>query len=200
MSDAAGLAPRALLQRQRVLDAAERCFVASGFHAASIADIAAEARMSPGLIYRYFKNKNAIVKGIIDRRLQERCRAIEDLDDSGGMLRALLQAFDCWRRMDNPKMNVALFLEMTAAATRDAEIAKLTRTADEFVRNGLQQTVQRIASAHGVVLSGAALRSRTLILQCLIEGLSTRAVHQPKINRVVLEAALERVIAAVVTA
>src|SRR5690606_36229393 len=48
------LSERALAQRERVLCAAEQCFLRRVFHAASIADIAATAEMSAGLIYRYF--------------------------------------------------------------------------------------------------------------------------------------------------
>ena len=40
-----------------ILDAAKKCFIEHGFHAASMANIAETAGMSPGLIYRYFENK-----------------------------------------------------------------------------------------------------------------------------------------------
>ena len=47
--------PRALQakahrQRQRILDAAEKCFIESGFHAATMAHIATTADISPGLM------------------------------------------------------------------------------------------------------------------------------------------------------
>jgi len=53
---------RAAKQRERILDAAEACFIRHGFHAASMAHIAQTADMSAGLIYRYFDGKAAIVK------------------------------------------------------------------------------------------------------------------------------------------
>src|SRR3546814_5115905 len=52
---------RTLAQRERILCAAQKCFVEHGFHAASMASIAETAEMSAGLIYRYFENKNAII-------------------------------------------------------------------------------------------------------------------------------------------
>ena len=61
---------RAVRQRERILDAAEMCFIQSGFHGASMAHIATTAGMSPGLIYRYFDSKSAIVKAIIERHLE----------------------------------------------------------------------------------------------------------------------------------
>jgi AcrR family transcriptional regulator len=51
----------------RILDAAERCFVRSGFHRTTMQDIAAEAKMSPGNLYRYFQSKDALVAGITER-------------------------------------------------------------------------------------------------------------------------------------
>ena len=56
--------PRAEVQRERILCAAQKCFIEHGFHAASMANIAAAAQMSAGLMYRYFENKSAIVRAI----------------------------------------------------------------------------------------------------------------------------------------
>ena len=51
------------------------CFRASGFHAASMSQIASEAGLSVGQIYRYFSNKDAIIeemiRRIIDSRIEE---------------------------------------------------------------------------------------------------------------------------------
>jgi len=61
---------RADLRRAQVLDAAVLCFGRSGFHGASMADIAAEASMSVGQIYRYFANKEAIIASIVARDME----------------------------------------------------------------------------------------------------------------------------------
>ena len=50
-------------RRNEILEAAQRCFVRSGFHHASMQDICAEAGMSPGKLYRYFPSKEAIIAG-----------------------------------------------------------------------------------------------------------------------------------------
>ena len=47
-------------RRAEILAAAQRCFVRSGFHGASMQEICAEAGMSPGNLYRYFPSKEAI--------------------------------------------------------------------------------------------------------------------------------------------
>ena len=44
-------------RRSEILAAAQRCFVRSGFHGASMQDICNEAGMSPGNLYRYFPRR-----------------------------------------------------------------------------------------------------------------------------------------------
>jgi AcrR family transcriptional regulator len=188
---------RALLQRQRILEAAERCFIESGFHAATMARIAATARISPGLIYRYFENKSAIVRAIIERHLEtDGCRFVEGYDASRPLCDRLLDVFECWRRGADPKLNAALMLELTAESTRNPELARFIRRQDRVVSNDLAAQVRREALAHGVQLTTAAAHGRAVILQCLIEGLASRAVRDPTLRGRTLRPALEQVIAA----
>src|SRR5262249_27099987 len=51
-------------QRQRILDAARRCFMREGFHPTSMQDIIAEAGISARGVYVYFKSKEEIVEAI----------------------------------------------------------------------------------------------------------------------------------------
>ena len=58
-------APSAILdRRQQILDAAMLCFAKRGFHQTSMHDISAEAGISVGLIYRYFKNKEEVIAAL----------------------------------------------------------------------------------------------------------------------------------------
>ena len=52
-------AERGQRQRDRILAAAQQCFITHGFHAASMANIADTAGMSAGLIYRYSREARA---------------------------------------------------------------------------------------------------------------------------------------------
>src|ERR1700716_4730914 len=53
------------------MDAAEALFRRLGFGKTAVADIAAELRMSPANVYRFFPSKNAIVEAICQRCLGE---------------------------------------------------------------------------------------------------------------------------------
>jgi AcrR family transcriptional regulator len=47
-------------RREQILDAARRCFSRNGFHATSMQDVIAEAGLSVGAVYRYFKSKDEL--------------------------------------------------------------------------------------------------------------------------------------------
>lgn len=63
-----------------ILDAAMRIFAEKGYHAATIADVAAEAGLGKGTLYLYFRNKEAIAEAMVDRHfdaIEERMTARE---------------------------------------------------------------------------------------------------------------------------
>jgi AcrR family transcriptional regulator len=53
-------------RRQQILDAARRCFLRDGFHNTSMQDVIAEAGLSVGAVYRYFKSKNDLITEIAE--------------------------------------------------------------------------------------------------------------------------------------
>src|SRR5215831_14032247 len=53
-------------RRQQILDAARICFIRNGFHVTSMQDVIAEAGLSVGAVYRYFKSKNEIIEAIAE--------------------------------------------------------------------------------------------------------------------------------------
>src|SRR6516164_2719619 len=57
--------------RARIMDTAEALFRRLGFAKTAVADIAAELKMSPANVYRFFSSKNAIVEAICRRCLSE---------------------------------------------------------------------------------------------------------------------------------
>jgi AcrR family transcriptional regulator len=193
---------RARAQRERILRAARRCFVEHGFHAASIADIAKTAEMSTGLIYRYFDSKDAIVRAIVDRQMEEARGLLDAIGSAEDLVAAILDHFERWSRPSDDaevdEKNAALFLEMAAEASRDARVAEVTRTADCVVRARLREALQRSVRAEGGEIDEATAERRVLALQCVIEGLMVRAVRQPDLDRTTLRACLEEALAGLI--
>ena len=60
-------AHRPLDRRSQILDAAEQCFARAGFHRTTMQDVAGEAGMVPGNLYRYFPSKDALILALIER-------------------------------------------------------------------------------------------------------------------------------------
>jgi AcrR family transcriptional regulator len=173
---------RADAQRDRILCAALKCFIEHGFHAASMASIADAAQMSAGLMYRYFANKNAIVLAIIERQLDEKRSVIRQLQSSTDMVARLVQTFEHWRSRDSQVMSAALFLEMSAEATRNPQVAEALRSSDALTRAEFQTWLSRSPGEGGLGLPAEAAASRALLLQCVIEGLALRAAREPDLH------------------
>jgi len=70
--------------RERVLGAARRVFMAKGFHVATLDEIALEAGFSKGVIYSQFASKADMFLALLERRIEERAasqaRFVERLD------------------------------------------------------------------------------------------------------------------------
>lgn len=177
---------RAALQRNRILDAAQRCFIEHGFHAASMAEISAAAEMSPGLIYRYFTSKNAIILAIICRQLQEARADIASLQSGDDLIPRIVELFARWKNGDSRVMNPVLFLEMSAEASRDPQIRQALADAERIRRADFDKWLRQTARDQGCELGDDEARRRVVTLQCFIEGLAVRAVKEPDIDPDVL--------------
>jgi AcrR family transcriptional regulator len=186
-----GGSPRAEAQRARILCAAQQCFVDRGFHAASVANIAEASAMSPGLIYRYFRSKNEIILAIIERQLEERRADIAELSSSTDIVDGAAQLFVQWRDRDPSTNDAALFLEMTAEASRDPQIAEALRRADKTARGDFRDWLSRSAEEGGLGLPADLAEVRSLVLQCFIEGLAIRALREPDLDSEVVRSAIE---------
>ncbi|MGP3976058.1 TetR/AcrR family transcriptional regulator [Streptomyces sp. 8N114] len=57
-------------RRRQILDGARRCFLRSGFHAASMQDVLKESGLSAGAVYRYFRSKEEIIAAVAEEALE----------------------------------------------------------------------------------------------------------------------------------
>lgn len=176
---------RAEAQRVRILDAAQRCFIARGFHAAAVSEIASEAGISQGLMYRYFANKRAMVLALIQRQLEEDQRSMGSRPASLDMVDGLLACYQQWARgesignLDTAIANVGLYAEITAEAQRDPAVGTVLRKHDKLTTEAVCDWLREHDIARGVQLDEASLRQRTLLLRVVVEGLAMRAVRDP---------------------
>ncbi|MEO6517738.1 MAG: helix-turn-helix domain-containing protein [Pseudoxanthomonas sp.] len=197
-------AARADVQRQRILDAAQRCFIARGFHAGSISDIAAEAEISQGLMYRYFANKRALILALIERQLSHDRDAIGQMPAASDLVEGLLRCYAVWARGEtleargNAIANVALYAEITAEAHRDPVVAEVLGRHDRQTSAAVCAWLRHHDMARGCSPDEGDLECRTLLLRVLVEGLAMRAVRDPGLAtpalRRLLSGAISRVL------
>ena len=188
------IAGHADAQRARILDAAKQCFIEEGFHAATMAEIAARAGMSAGLIYRYFESKNAIVLAIIERELQYSRGRIAAVRAGNDHAAELVQAFRDFQSPRREGTNATLHLEMSAEATRVPEVARAARDSDRLVREELRALLARPARDGGLGMAARHADAFALLLQVVVDGLAVRAAREPTLDTAKLRRALAPVI------
>ncbi len=186
---------RVAAQRTRILQAAEKCFVERGFHAASMATIAQTAAMSPGLIYRYFHSKSEIILAIIERQLETARERIGALHGANDLAANIADSFHAAEQDDCEQISAPLFLEMSAEATRDPQIGAAMHDFDATVRGDLAAVLTRSREQGGYGLPEPLAERRALMLLCLIEGLKVREAREPGLDRGLLETALADILA-----
>jgi AcrR family transcriptional regulator len=123
-------------RRAEILEAAQRCFVRSGFHGASMQDICTEAGMSPGNLYRYFPSKEALIAGIAERDRAEVAQEFASADLSHGLF-AVLEGMAHHHFAERPDEQVLLCTEISAEARRNPEIARISSAFDADVKRWL---------------------------------------------------------------
>lgn len=152
-------------RRGQIISAARECVVRRGFHAASMAEIAATAHMSVGQIYRYFLNKEAIVHAIVERIVASRLQMLSKIagrpDEADRIAELLAADIPAEARDDD-----ILMLEVTAESTRNPSVAEVVKRADERLNALAVATFERDHPA----LSAAAVAARIELLGVLFEG------------------------------
>ncbi|QQP91431.1 TetR/AcrR family transcriptional regulator [Skermanella sp. TT6] len=134
-------------QQQRILAAAMTCFARSGFHKASMQDICAEAGMSAGNLYRYFRSKEAIIAAIAEADRVRNAEIFEVLERTDDPVRGLCALARAFLREMHGREAPALCTEIIAEALRNPEIrAMFERNINEAhaacakaLRRGIEQ-------------------------------------------------------------
>jgi AcrR family transcriptional regulator len=131
-------------RREQILEAAMLCFAKRGFHQASMHDISAEAGISVGLIYRYFKNKEEVIAAIAT----EHKKHIADLLERAKQAPTLLEAMEilftshCGEQR-SPQIISAFVVDLFAEASRNPRVAKILRNVVKSKADGVADLIAR---------------------------------------------------------
>jgi AcrR family transcriptional regulator len=164
-------------QRTRILDAARRCFVRSGFHRATMQDVAAEAGMSAGNIYRYFASKDALAASLCERDRADISRSFAQLEHASDPMAAFIGIGEK-HLVNEPRENAIFALDLWGEAVRNPRIAEICRDFDADIRRWCGSFVKAL------VASGQAdpqLNTDALVALLLFigDGMLTRKARDP---------------------
>ncbi len=165
-------------RRTQILDAAMVCFAKRGFHQASMHDISAEAGISVGLIYRYFENKEDVIRAMADRHKEEIQEMLKRARQAPTLLESLEILFTAHCCEAQPQITSAFVVDLYAEASRNPQVADLVRdvlqTAMEGVTDLIARAPETQPAAHGLTPSELAE-----LIFAVARGMLMRDVLQP---------------------
>ena len=151
---------------QKILQAAERCMREKGFHQTSVQNVAASANVSVGLIYKYFKNKDAIIEALV-LNVVKRMKKLLNAD-----FEKISHAFPEISSADDllppeVEQSIVLLMEVSAESTRNERINHIMDEAwTDLKQNFIAQTQGRYPGVDASVIN-----TRLYMMSLIIDGI-----------------------------
>ena len=164
--------------RQLVLEAAERLFVANGFAATSLEDIAREAGFSKGAVYSNFEGKTDLFFAIVEQQfeqLAERLRvAVEAEDDALSRLAAVGTWYEAFLQVEFGWTRSLPEVAALAAQDEDARqrFGRLLKAIEASITDLTAQQQESLGIRFGLPPEQVAA-----LVVALVMGLTVRSLH-----------------------
>lgn len=186
------------MRRRHLLDVARRLFVANGFHATGMAQIAAESGVKVGQIYRDFASKEEIVAAISQADLS----AFLDEEAlagavAAGDLVAVREWIERFFDYDEPIEECRMMTEIVAEAARNPRIAELHRSMEATLKGSVAKALAALAPAPAVAADRARLFDLVMVLGM---GLVNRRIVDPDLDPVALVPRIREIVDAEIAA
>lgn len=135
--------------RERLLAAARSAFASSGFHGASVEDIASRAGFSTGALYSNFDGKEDLFLVLMEREIEEHSREIaKAVAERSSVAERATGGAQRWMTMieREPEL-LLLFMEFWAYGVRDANVrpkvaarfAQVRRLLTKLIEDGVRE-------------------------------------------------------------
>jgi AcrR family transcriptional regulator len=184
-------------KRREILAAAGRCFVRNGFRGASISDICAEAKISPGHLYHYFASKEAIIGAMTEAGLEYATTRFSHMMGCSNAVTALLAELDRAKSGYLSGSQVLVF-DMLAEAGRNPVVGNILKEHSQKLRALLAEFLSE-AQKRGHVDRSLDADMAAAILLSVMDGAKTLWIRDPKLNRTKGVALLRTLIARFLT-
>ncbi len=166
-------------QRAKILDAAMQVFGKKGW-AATMAEIAAAVDVSYGLIYRYFSNKEAIFRALVEHLLQVGSDGIQhilEMPGSPGERLRFMITYVVEARRKHPEF-FQLFYQVISDETISKDFRERIGRQGQMAQETLRQLIVE-GQATGEVAEGDPDQLVIVIMSCF-DGLSRWSLHNPE--------------------
>ncbi|HKK27506.1 MAG TPA: TetR/AcrR family transcriptional regulator [Gemmatimonadota bacterium] len=163
--------------REAILRGALEVFGETGFHRATVEEVARRAGVSKGLIYNYFESKTALLEAIVRERMEANADLLLEVregEEPPARLRRLLEG-TVGIVLENPEAYRLVFALMLQPGMKD-EIKRIERTVIERERE-----LQCAATDLFGELGSDAPRVDSLAFQCALTGLGLVLAVQPEL-------------------
>ena len=131
-------------RREHILAAAEACFVRNGFHRTTMQDLAREAAMSAGNVYRYFASKEDLVLGLAECERARGALLVAELERDGDRRAALLGIITRYF-VSITRETAILRVDIWSEATRNPAIAAMAARGEAEARDWFVETFAALA-------------------------------------------------------
>lgn len=168
-------------RRQQILEAAIRCFVRTGFHGTSMQAVCAEAGMSPGNLYRYFRSKTDIIAAIIDEERKKIVEGFAVLEQSEDFMATFSVMLDAHLSAHGKREKVAMWSEVMSEICRSEEIAALYQSLERDLRNSMERALVK-AMERGQIRPVLPPDQVATLLISLGDGLCARAALDTSVH------------------
>ena len=168
-------------RRREILQAARRCFARDGLRGASISEICAEAKISPGHLYHYFESKEAIVAAMTEATMAEADTHLDLMAQSDDPIGTLVAKIESTRAKHSDAAHFLVF-DMLAEAGHNPSIAKILRDHSQALRSRFAGYL-RAGQQGGKIDPSLDADLAAAVLMSAVEGVKAMRIRDPKLSK-----------------
>ncbi|NHZ83725.1 TetR family transcriptional regulator [Massilia sp. CCM 8695] len=171
-------ADRRAARRRQIINGARGVFARKGFHAASTAEISAEAGVSGANLYQYFATKDDLIMSLIEENLAGDLALIESLNDAKSLKQGIMSLGKALFETPPGRQSHALRLEILAESFRQEEVAATLRRAEIRMIDTLGAIIGKAQVSGEVPDEISTLQAAATIIAC-VDGFMSRIAFTP---------------------
>jgi TetR/AcrR family transcriptional regulator, repressor for uid operon len=147
-----------------------------GFHSTSMAQIAAQAQMSVGQIYRHFPSKESLIEGIVQEDVSRQMSTLNEAPDKSFFELIATTNKKGIKDAASPK-HLALMLEIIAEAARNPKVLDIVLSNQRRAHAALKR---RIQSEQTVSWPSHELDVRVRLISAITTGVLMQILLDPR--------------------